>query len=170
MECLIHCMLSDWFYGVKSSWLAICSDMTREQLGKDTKWHNITTCTVADFASEASTMIWAYFSRHFSEYINVDCSGVDKDFITLRITVIAYINTVGLPFFHHCVHIGVASRLDPSVYWRCFGIWHPNGQFSPHDWHVESLAGQKALPGVWDLLQFQHACWFSGFDVFCCCC
>ena len=115
VECLIHCMWSDWFYGVESSWLAICSDMTGEQLGKDTKWHNITICTVVDFASEASTMIWAYFSRHFSEYINVDCSGVDKDFITLRITVIAYINTVGLPFFYHCVHIGVASCLDPSV-------------------------------------------------------
>ena len=80
-------------------------------------------------------MIWAYFSRHgdsctiFSECINVNCSGVDTNLITLRITVIAYINTVGLLFFHHCVHIWVASCLDPSVYRRCFGIWHPNDQF-----------------------------------------
>ena len=48
---------------------------------------------------------WAYFSRHgdscpsFSECINVDCSGVDKEFITLGIIVIAYINTVGLLLF-----------------------------------------------------------------------
>ena len=58
-----------------------------------------------NFASEASTMIWAYFSRHgdrcqsFSECINVDCSGIDMDFITLGVIVIAYINSVGLLLF-----------------------------------------------------------------------
>ena len=76
--------------------------MTGEQLGKDAKWHNITAYTSVLFASEASMMIWAYFSRHgdscpsFSECINVDCHGVDMDLITLRIIVIAYINTVDL--------------------------------------------------------------------------
>ena len=50
-------------------------------------------------------MIWAYISRHgdscpsFSECINVDCSGVDMNFITLGIIVIAYINSVGLLLF-----------------------------------------------------------------------
>ena len=45
VECSVHCMLSVWFHRAKSSWLAICSDRTGEQLGKDMKWHNINTCT-----------------------------------------------------------------------------------------------------------------------------
>ena len=79
--------------------------MTGEQLGKGMKWHNITPCTSVDFALEASTMILVYSSRHgdtclhFSECINADCSGVDMDFMTLGIIVIAYINTVGLLLF-----------------------------------------------------------------------
>ena len=40
----------------------------------------------------------------------------------------------------------------------------------PQDWHVESLTGQEALWGAWDFVQFLHAWWFWGFDVFCCCC
>ena len=57
--------------------------MSGEQLGKDMKWHNITICSSVDFASEASTLIWSYFSRYgdscpsFSESIDVDCSDVD---------------------------------------------------------------------------------------------
>ena len=78
---IVHCQSG--VTGVKSGWLAICSDTSGEQLGKDVKWHNVTTCTSVDFASEASTVIWAYFSRHgdscpsFGECINVDCSDVD---------------------------------------------------------------------------------------------
>ena len=69
--------------GKESSWLAIPSDTSGEQFGKDMKWHNITACTGIDLASEASTLIWAYFSRHgdsclsFSECTNVDCSDID---------------------------------------------------------------------------------------------
>ena len=79
--------------------------MSGEQLGKDGKWHNITACTSVDFASETSTMIQSYFSRHgdscpsFGECINVGCSGVDTDFIALGIIVTAYINIVGLLLF-----------------------------------------------------------------------
>ena len=47
---------------VESSWLAISSDTSVEQLGKDTKWHNITTCCSVDFAFEASTFIWFYLA------------------------------------------------------------------------------------------------------------
>ena len=45
--------------GVPSS-----SDTSGEQFGKDAKWHNIITCSSVNFASEASTLIWSYFSRH----------------------------------------------------------------------------------------------------------
>ena len=105
VECLIYCMASVWCHRVESGWLVICSNMTAEQLGKDAKWPNITTCTSVNIAWEASMLIWAYFSRHgdscpsFSECINVYCSGVDMDFITLGIIVIAYINSVGLLLF-----------------------------------------------------------------------
>ena len=68
---------------MESSWLAIPDDTSGEQFDNDVKWHNISTCFSVDFASEASTMIWAYFSRHgnsclsVGECINVDCSDVD---------------------------------------------------------------------------------------------
>ena len=69
--------------GVESGWIAISSDMSGEQFGKHAKWHNITTCSSVDFAAEASTLIWSYFSRHgdgcpsFGECINVECSDFD---------------------------------------------------------------------------------------------
>ena len=81
---------------MKSGWLAICSDTTREQLGKDMNWHNITTCASITFALEATTIVKSDNCPSFSECINVYCSGVDMDFITLRVIVIAYINSVGL--------------------------------------------------------------------------
>ena len=116
------------------------------------KWHNITTCTSVDFALEASMMIWFYFSRHgdsfpsFSECIIVDCSGVDMDFITLGIIVIAYVNTVGLLLFSTTrsmsgwlliwILLSTGGALASGIPKTNFG----------QDLHVESLAGQKALP------------------------
>ena len=73
---------------MESTWLAILSDTSGEQFGKDMKWHNITTCSSVDFASEASMLIWSYVSRHgdscpsFSKCINVDCSDVDVFWVT----------------------------------------------------------------------------------------
>ena len=64
VECLIHCMPSVSVTVAESSWLAICSDKSGEQLGKDMMWHDITTCFSVDFASEASTLIGSNFSRH----------------------------------------------------------------------------------------------------------
>ena len=136
--------------------------MTGEQLGKDMKWHNITTCSSANFASEASTMIWAYFSRHgdscasFSECINVDCSSVDTDFIAFGITIIAYINSVGLLLFSTIVSMAgwflvwILLTTDGAL---ASGITLTNLQ---QDWHVESMAGQEALSGVHGVLCNSH--------------
>ena len=126
------------FIGSKFGWLAICSDMTEEQLGKDMQSGiTLPPAPVLIFASEASTMIWAYFSRHgdscpsFIECINVDCSGVDMDFITLWYQSHCLHQQCGSAFvFHHCVHMSgwLLARIL-SVYWRCFGIWNPSDQF-----------------------------------------
>ena len=73
---------------VESGWIAIPSDTSGKQFGKDLKWHNITTCTSVDVASEASTMTWCYVSRYgdscpsFDECINADCSDVDVFWVT----------------------------------------------------------------------------------------
>ena len=83
VECLTHCILSVWCHRVEYGWLAISSDTSGEQLGKDIMCHNITTCSSVDLASEASSLIWSYFCRHgdscpsVSKCINVDCSDVD---------------------------------------------------------------------------------------------
>ena len=58
--------------GVESGRLAISSDMSGEQFGKDVKWHDI----------------WSYFSRNsdscpsFGECINVEYSDVDVFWVT----------------------------------------------------------------------------------------
>ena len=75
------------------------------------------------------------------------------------IIVIAYINSVGLLLFSTIV-----SRSGWLLVWILLstggalasGI--PVTNF-PQDRQVESLAGQEALPGVWDFVQFPHACW-----------
>ena len=73
-----------------SGWLAMSSDTSGDQFGKDTKWHNTTTCSSVDFASEASMLIWSYSSRygdsclHFSECINVDYSDIEVFLVTRR--------------------------------------------------------------------------------------
>ena len=60
----------------------------------------------------------------------VNIYGDNTDFIALGVIVIAYINSVSLLLFSTFgSHVWMASCLDPSIYWRCFGIWHPSDQF-----------------------------------------
>ena len=49
--------------GVESGWLAISSDTSGEQFGKDVKWYNITTCSSVNFVPEASTLYLVLFQQ-----------------------------------------------------------------------------------------------------------
>ena len=100
----------------------------------------------------------------------VNIYGDNMDFIALEVIVVTYMKSVGLLLF---------PPLGPCLGGFLFGsfcllevLQHLISQWPilPHDQHVESLAGQEALPGTWDFVQFLHACWLWGFHVFCCCC
>ena len=86
--------------GLPSVVICLGNNLAKMQIGI-----TLPLATMLTVCWRASTMIWSYFSRHsdscpsFSECINVDCSGVDMDFITLGIIVIACFNTVGLLLF-----------------------------------------------------------------------
>ena len=90
------------------------------------------------------------------------------DFIALGVIIITCINSVGLLLF---------STFGSTSGWLL--VWtlqSPEGASAsdipvlPHDQHVESLTGQEALPDAWNFVQFPHACWSWGCDVFHCCC
>ena len=81
-----NCGMFDPLYAVSlvsQGWSPVCLPSVviclGNNFGRDAKWHNITTCSSVNFASEVSTLIWCYFRRHgdnclsFSECINVDC-------------------------------------------------------------------------------------------------
>ena len=49
---------------LQSSWWIIGIDMSGEQLGKYTQWHDITTCTSVDLALECCKFVWSNLSWH----------------------------------------------------------------------------------------------------------
>ena len=111
--------------GVESSWLAISIDTSGKQFGKDAKWHNITTCASVDFVSEASTLIWSYFSRHgdncpsFDECINVDWSDVDVFWITTD-----WVGHTDRGYYCHRVGIwATPGDHTPALAWSPAGSW-----------------------------------------------
>ena len=60
----IHCKLSGVLGWLQSSWWTISIDMSGEQLGECTQWHDITTCTSVNLALESHKFVWSNLSRH----------------------------------------------------------------------------------------------------------
>ena len=79
----------------------------------------------------------------------VNIYGDDTDFIVFWVIVIPYINSVSPAFVFHlcgpCLDgFLFGSFCLPEVLRQLMSQW----PILPHDWHVESLAGQNTLSGT----------------------